>query len=191
MYLLNVNNFLEGYGHTVIYMKFKFKNLGLNYGIIDIKEASIPTIKDVPVDINGILDPSSIIEMYNINSLNRELANYYDQVVLNDIIIGTMDSVSIQKYFNFLNNIYFSLGNKKLEKFLYDSIAIILGYYPSLKVTESDYNQLFSDKRVVLILAYSWLWSIRILICAIILYLITISIFFFKKNYSKNQYKNQ
>lgn len=181
LHFLPVDNFIDGYGHTVLYMKFKFQNLDPNYGIIDIKEAGIPTFNGVPIDIDELLDPRYDIDLYELNFMNRERINYYEQELLNNNIIAVIESKSIRKYFKFLDKIYVSLGNEKFEKLVYDSIAIIFGYFPFVNVSDSDYQTLFLDKWLVLVLAYTWLWGIRLFIILIIMYLVTIPIFFFKK----------
>jgi len=98
VYMLPVDNFLFGYGHTLLQMEFKFKDLNLQYGIIDFREAVIPTIQGIPKGINELNDPRSSIELYEINSLNRERMNYFDQSYLVNKVFGTVRSEEIKRY---------------------------------------------------------------------------------------------
>jgi len=179
IHLLPLDNFLDGYGHTVLYMNFRLNDSDIQEGIVDIFEASIPTVQGLPIDIDELITSRGNIELYTINSLNRERFNYFRQSYLEDKVLGSVNSEEIQRYFNFLENIYISLGNEELEKLVYDSLAIIFGYFPNTIVTKTDFNQLFHGKWLIVTLAYGWLWSIRIVLLITISYMIILPIIIF------------
>jgi len=80
-----------------------------------------------------------------------------------------------------LDNIYVPVVNEKFEKLVYDSIAIIFGYFPTTEVSKTDYNQLFNGNWLTLILACIWLYSVRLLIFVSETYFISLPMLFLFK----------
>jgi len=160
---LHRNDFLDGVGHVVVQTTYKLE--GENHsGIIDLLEGGLPKNGEKFLDLKDLIrgDMDNVLIM-PFNDDKDDLSPYYGEF-LNNSIIGVITYKEVEEYFDFLKSIYLPLGNKKLEKYIYDGIAILTGKYPYIYVNNTDYNILFKDKKHLKYLYSTFLYMLRFFI---------------------------
>ena len=168
VHLMPPDGFLNGQGHTVVSTPYTIKDIK-KYGIVDVYEGGLPQNNNEFVDVNNLrtggFDNPLILSL---NSKKDSNTPYYEDF-LNKAIVGIIKSEEVKSYFNFIDYIYVPLGNKRIEKILYDGLSVVLGYYPNIYVLEDDFDTLLRENKANRILAITLLTSIRIFIVLSIL----------------------
>lgn len=155
------DDFLLGAGHTVIRVPMERKGKSF-VGILDILNAGIPVSTDVPVDLPA-LRKTPKISIASLNPLRMPQQVYYQPAFLNSTVNGCIDSQQVQIYFSFLDRYYVPIGSERLEKYLYDGLAVFAGAYPSIRVSPQSFETLFGQRMWVYYGFKSALWLFRIL----------------------------
>ena len=167
VHFLARDGFLQGKGHVSMETTFRFANKNVT-GIVDILEGGIPLWNDQALTLNDL--KTGTVEEANIQSFNPlkdDRSKYYTNHFLQNAVIGIMTSREIASYFHFLTTVYVPLGNETLEKYVYDGLSVITGYYPVVHVSREDYRILFQNHQQVKLLSIVLLWSIRLLVVII------------------------
>jgi hypothetical protein len=164
VHLLSPNVFLKGVGHTVLNMPYQLDGEN-RYGVVDIFNAGLPTSNREPITIDQLrtgklIQPGVLL----LNSGRIPQLSFY-QCFLDDSALALIENSEIDDYFKFMDSIYFSLGNTKIEKYFFETISFALGKYPNLYVANSDYDRLFTgNNKYIRYMALGLTWSIRFLI---------------------------
>jgi len=172
VHLLPPDGFLNGDGHTVINTPYVINGKN-SYGIVDVHEGGLPQDNDLLIDLNSLRNANfSNPSILSLNPNKDEQSPYYGEF-LDNSIVGIIKSEEVDVYFNFIDKIYVPLGNKKIEKMLYDGLSVVFGYYPNIYVVQEDYFVLFEGNKATKILAHVLLISIRSLLLLLV-FLVTI-----------------
>lgn len=175
VHLLPPAGYLNGAGHTVVNAPYAINGEN-HYGIVDVFEGGLLQDNDRFVDVNTLRKAKfgnpSILSL-NPNSDDKSV--YYGEF-LDKAIIGIIKSDEIDTYFDFIDNIYVPLGNKKIEKMFYDGLAIVFGCYPNIYVLKDDSDALLRGNKVARLLSNVLLFSIRAFL-SLIVFLIAAHIF--------------
>ncbi len=168
VYILPPEDFLKGGGHMVVNMPFALDG-AREYGIVDVLEGGLPKSDGKFVDLEllekGSLTKPSILPM---NSAKDDQSKYYGEF-LDSSVIGIATSDEINAYFSFIEMIYVPLGRPRVEKMLYDSLAIVFGYYPTLCVAKEDAADLFAGHESTRFLAMVLLAAVRAFLALVVL----------------------
>lgn len=123
---------------------------------------------------SGRLENPSILALND--KMDGETDLYGDS--LSGSVIGIMRKEEVESYFSFIDKVWLPLGIKRLEKIVFDGIAVVLGYYPKTYVSEQDYNKLFEDNEAVRLASETLLMSIRLvfLMAIILIFLRTVGL---------------
>lgn len=97
-------------------------------------------------------------EFRSLTPLLNDDSPYYEKF-LDNVSIGYIPSREIDRYFDFIEHIYFPLGNDRLEKYLYDGLALLVGFLPKIYVP--NYEALVREHRFEILLQRSALWIER------------------------------
>ncbi len=142
IHIMPCDSFLKGEGHTVINTLFRFDGKD-HIGIVDVLEKGIPgtegrilTRKDL---MQGAIHKFSLVPLNN----NEDNKSPYYGNVLNNAVVGYIQADEVARYFSFIESVYLPLGSEKAEKYIYDGLSILLGCYPHIFVSKSDYKRLF------------------------------------------------
>ena len=73
---------------------------------------------------------------------------------LSGSVVGQVPQSEINKYFDFMDAVYVPFGNHRVEKIVYDFVAVLFNKYPNTYVSSYDYKRLFKGKYVIVITAY-------------------------------------
>lgn len=166
VHILSPNKFLKGVGHTVLNMPYQLDGES-RHGIVDVFNAGLPTSDREPITIDqlrsGKLTQPDIVLL---NSVRVPQMSFYESF-LDSSALAVIEDEEVDDYFKFMDSVYFSVGNTKIEKYFYETIAFTLGKYPNLYVANSDYDQLFSgSNKYIRYMALALTWSFRFLIVA-------------------------
>lgn len=108
-------------------------------GIIDLAGGGVPKFNNTIVDYFDLGNKDKIGDIYfdRINkNASKYYENYYKKEYLNKVQIGFTKSADVIRYFDFIEKVYIPLDNSKIEKMLYDGLAILLGQYYTIYVDE-------------------------------------------------------
>jgi hypothetical protein len=161
VHFLPFQSYFDGEGHTVINTVYNYQQHSHVVGIVDVIEGGLPqTENNRNLTINDLVvkDSWKPIHILSFNKIKDNKSEYYNQKYLKNIVIGVMTDAEIARYFRFIEYIYVPLGSAKLEKYLYDGLALFFGAYPSIYVTQySALGQPLFDR----VFYKSALWLIR------------------------------
>lgn len=187
IHLLNKSNgmFLLGAGHTVIRTPLQeegFKGVGL----VDVQMGGVLVNKMVSaLDIPDLVIPTTR-KLYQLN-MSSEFQKiplysnlYSDSYILEKVVVSCIYSEDVQHYFQFLETIYIPLGSEKIEKYVFDGLALLFGFYPTINVTQIKFDELYLDGvGIKYVVHRTALFSLRLgVTLAIILVLSYIFLFF-------------
>lgn len=161
--LLPVENFIRGSGHVLSRTKYLYRGEA-RVGLIDVLEGGLPSKDGVPIDLAQLM--SAVPFTVNITPLNVRCdrqSDYYG-TFLETAVVAVADSRDIQRYFRWVETVYVPTGNPKLERFLCNASAIVLGRFPRLHVSETDFDRLIAPNFGVYMIAKTMTWATRALL---------------------------
>ncbi len=158
IHLLPRDRFLIGGGHTVMRMRYRYQGIE-RVGIVDLLEAALPVSASGYADIDTLVaGPLVDFRFELLNSETDGVSDYYGDF-LEDAVLAYIPADEIARYFRFLEAVYVPLGSERLEKHVYDGLALMLGFYPSIFVPE--YARLVEGREVEWFTYRSVLWVLR------------------------------
>ncbi len=137
VHVLPRRSFLDGAGHTVVRTRYRTNGTSA-VGIVDVLEGGLPTSRGRALDIEHL--GAGAVEDFAIRSLNPKkdaTSDFYDSL-LDTSTVGWIAAADVRRYFAFLERVHVPLGAPKLEKYLCDGAAVLLGFYPSIQVASLD-----------------------------------------------------
>lgn len=161
--LLPVGNFIRGSGHVLVRTKYLYRGEE-RVGLIDMLEGGLPAKDGSPIDLDQL--KTAIPFTINIAPLNVRCdrqSDYYG-TFLETAVIAVSDSEDIRRYFRWVEKVYLPTGNPKLERFLCNASAIVLGRFPRLHVSEADFDKLVAPVFGVYLIAEAMTWATRALL---------------------------
>lgn len=167
VHILPVDGFLDGHGHTVVSACFELDE-NLHHGIVDVLEGGVVADNSEPIDLEDLID--SRIDNPSIISLSEykdEESRFFGDY-LDNCVISIQKYNDIKTYNDFIETVYFSLGSAVAEKYLFDALAIVLGYYPPQYVTAESSYKLFKNNQAQRFIALSLLFSSRLFLISFI-----------------------
>lgn len=171
IHLLPEEDFLQGEGHSVLRVPYQL-NGEKRIGIVDVMEGGIPMEDGDFLHLSDLAHPP--LKQFSINYLNYSQDHADDDLsAYNDtrMITGYIPDDEVARYFTFIEKIYIPLGSKKLEKYVYDGMSMLLGYYPKIHVVK--YDQLYQHHNVTRLFYSMLLELLRITIVLILIFIIT------------------
>ncbi len=164
VHLLIPDKFLDGKGHVVVNTTYYLSGK-LYDGIVDMTEGGLPSYDRKYVDINDMLNGNIDQTDFQIATLNQKVNNrskYYGDF-LTEAVIGITPASEVNAHFALIKAIYMPLGSKKIEKFIYDGLALIAGIHPSIYVLPNEFARLYAHSGLRRWLNIFALWMVRIL----------------------------
>ncbi len=145
-------SFLDGSGHAAVQIKYNNENI-----IIDINEAGIPLNNETYLSIDDFDSiTSENLNQLKLNKVSDQFNQYFNKEIISKSEIGKVRQKELEDYFRFIENIYVPLGNSKLEKIFYDSLALLFGFFPSTYVSKEFFiffkNEIFFENLIAHIL---------------------------------------
>lgn len=150
VHLMPKSSFLRGGGHTVLELGYAI-NGAEKVALVDILEAGLP------IDAEGnalrledlLLSQDGMVE-YDLIRLNRAKSGpsrYWNDAFISSATPGWISGNEVRDYFRFIDFLYFNFGSARLEKYLFDGLALLVGKLPTIYVTDTGFSDLFSYDR--------------------------------------------
>ena len=161
--LLPVDNFIRGSGHVLIRTKYLYRG-DQRVGLVDMLEGGLPEKDGSPIDLDQLRQANPFtITIAPLNIRCDRQSDYYG-TFLETAVIGVADSEDIRRYFRWVEAVYLPTGNPKLERFLCNASAIVLGRFPRLHVSEADFDRLVAPNFGIFLIAEAMTWATRTLL---------------------------
>ena len=136
VYVLPVDAFLAGQGHTVLRANLALPE-GPRVGLVDVAAAAVPRVAARVLDVEDISKALPAVYLDPLRPESEDWRNFYTPEYLGDAVIGRTSSAETARWFRFLDAIYIDLGlPEKLEKILYSGIGSVLGVQPPIHVDD-------------------------------------------------------
>lgn len=164
VHLLIPNKFLDGEGHVAIQTTYNLDST-VYEGVVDMYEGGLPSYQNRFINVNDMMTAGFNADDFKIYGLNQKVndrSRYYLEF-LDSAVVGLTPSSEVNAHFDWISSIFIPLGNRKLEKFVYDGLALEFGRHPKIYVSEADYQRLFTETSLRRFLNIAALWIIRIL----------------------------
>lgn len=177
VHLIEPSNFLQGWGHTVLHVPVSFRGREFA-GIVDLWEGGLVTANGEFVDLaslrKGELARPGVLSLNSrrdsTSAFNSRADQFYGDF-LDRAAVGVTNPDEVKAYFELLEAAHIPGADGKIKKMIYDSLAIVLGAYPSIEVDADDYERLFEGHGLVRFLGVTLLLSVRLLVVMLVLYL--------------------
>ena len=146
-------------GHAVIRLPMSFE--GREWiGLLDVLYRGIPRtggerFLDV-VDLTRGAVPD--FDFVRLNATKRKESPYFTDF-LDSRWVGYIPGREVSRYFSFVETLYVPLGSERLEKHVYDGLALLLGFFPTTYFPE--YDELMADHRREAVVFRASLWTLR------------------------------
>lgn len=150
IHLLAPEGFLFGNGHTTIAMPYEYKGV-MQVGVYDVLETGFPlnqqgqlaTISDV-IEANFPERDGLVLNPFG-GGVNRSVY-WSGGYIKNKGTLGVFKGSDVNRYFAITDTIYWPIGSKQFERYVYDGIALFFGYLPKLYISEVTYSRLTSAR---------------------------------------------
>lgn len=166
--LIPADGFMQGRGHTLVRTKYVLDGV-TRVGMIDILEGGVPALDRVPIDLPQLRESIPYtLKLLPLNVLVDDHSDYYGSF-LETANIGVVDHREIARYFRFVETIYVSLNDARLERFICNASAVVLGIFPQLHVSPTEFARLKAQSPGTFALAHALTWSARGFIVVVVL----------------------
>lgn len=168
VHLLRSPGFEVGTGHVALETALEFGGLKQS-AILDLFEGGILHDEDKLISVKDIVQGTyNDIRIIPLNKLRDDHANYYATEILANTVIGITPKNDMVRYFKFINRVYFDLDARNAEKYIYQGLALLSGYYPRILIDVQDAGRLFGEHQWQRRMANAILWSTRALVLVMI-----------------------
>jgi hypothetical protein len=134
VYLLHEETFLEGKAHTLLRVRYLIDG-GVRRGLVDIVGGGLPLSRNRYITIHDLEGGGLLnLNMRHLNSQPTSDDTQYFGRFLDQAEIGYVPGWQVNRYFKFIRAVYIPLGSAKVEKYLYDGLAVLSGMYPTVYV---------------------------------------------------------
>lgn len=132
IHLMPRDNFLDGAGHTILRTRLRYRGME-QPAIVDVLAGGLPMTAGRPIDVDQLGGPVRDFALASFNDRKPERSPYYGRF-LEDSSVGVISGREVAAYYRFLETVYVPLGNQRLEKYVYDGLALLAGRYPEIHV---------------------------------------------------------
>ncbi|MDZ7697242.1 MAG: hypothetical protein U5R49_10075 [Deltaproteobacteria bacterium] len=158
IHFLPPNSFLKGGGHVALRVPYILNDGIKRIGVVDLAEGGIPQCDGTSIDISELGKCSSRISILRLPHDKSSFSQYYGKEYLNRVFIGRTPSTDVVRYFRFIEAVHIEVGSEKLEKLIFDGLAVLLGFYYPIYVAPD----FFRGHKVEHAFFVAILWLIRI-----------------------------
>jgi len=162
LHLLRVPGFPSGEGHVSLEVALQLDGEPKS-AILDLLEGGVLQNDDGYISSADLIEdtPQGIIIRPFHPKKDRRSA-YYTYKNLARTVLGFTPKKEVARYFKFVDALYINLGHRSLERYLFDSTALLLGIFPNIYVNAEDLTRIDEFYSVDRILSIFLLWAVRI-----------------------------
>jgi hypothetical protein len=135
VHLMRPSTFLVGTGHTVLRTRFRLEGQE-QVGIVDIFAGGVPRAGGRFLDVDDLRRGPIPDLTFSSWGGRPDRARQFYRDGLGEVEIGWIPGQEVAEYFDFVQRFYVPLGNRLLEKYVYDGLALLLGRYPEIHVSD-------------------------------------------------------
>tara|TARA_Y100001968_G_C19450834_1_gene768472 strand:- start:140 stop:1045 length:906 start_codon:yes stop_codon:yes gene_type:complete len=170
--------FLKGGGHTLKLIRLEDKDI-----VVDYLEGGFPLKCGNFINLQGLKSgPNGCdIGFLSVNYRKDNVNNFVTTKSMNENAIGILSQLEVDRYHRFLETIHIPLFNKRLEKIVFDSIAMFTGNYPSTYVEFNDWKILLGARFGLILIAKIWIYSFWISFLLLIYFSIIKAVYIMNK----------
>lgn len=173
VHLLKMPGFIDGEGHVALEAAMVIDGVRRS-AVLDLLEGGILTDGSKIISSKDLLSGEyEQIRVIPYHETRDEKSRYYQSEQLKNTVLGFTPDEEIQQYFSFIETIYLDLGNKGIERYVFDGMALLIGLYPKIHVSETDANKIKEEFGTAQILSTILLWTIRLVVLSFFLYVIS------------------
>lgn len=133
-------------------------------GILDLGERGVAFKDDRSARLRDIRDGGvKGISISRLAPYRPEGPTFYERVP-GKVLVGVITAGDCRKYYDFLSSVYFPLGNGKLEKYLYEAIALVAGRYPPVYIKTEEAHALDRGDSFWRMASVAFLWYLRVVL---------------------------
>ena len=174
VHLLRIPGFTDGKGHVALETSLLVENEN-HKGILDILEGGVLTDGQAIVSARDLINRShGDISVISYHRTRDDRSAYYQAENLDKTVIGFSPDEEVADYFDFVSALYINLGNRSVERYLYDGLALLTGNFPSIRVDERGYDRIMKHYAVARSCSHLVLWLLRL--SAVLCALFTVSV---------------
>ncbi len=141
IHFLPPNSLFSGGGHVAVRVPYQLNNDTV-VGILDIAGGGVPLLDGIGADYGDAQKTEPNLEFIRVSDKAPiYFKNYYTNEFLNSVYLGFTPASGVKRYFRFIENFYVPLGNDKLEKMVYDGLALFSGQYYDIYTDEELLSQ--------------------------------------------------
>lgn len=145
IHLLKMPGFVDGEGHVALEAAMTI-NGNNQSAVLDLLEGGVLSNgSEILSAADLLVGNNEQIKVIPYHPSRDDKSRYYEKAQLENTLLGFTPNEEIERYFNFIETIYLDLGHKKIERYLFDSIALLLGMYPKIYISVED--QITIDKQ--------------------------------------------
>ena len=141
VYILPLETFLNGQGHTVLRANLALPE-GPRVGLVDVAAAAIPREAGRALDVRDFQDAVPAVYLDPLRPESEDWTIFYSPEFLSDAVIGRTNRADTARWFRLLDAIYLDFGlPEKVDKIIYVGIGVLLGELPLIHVTNLEVLQ--------------------------------------------------
>jgi hypothetical protein len=128
IHFLPPESLFDGDGHVALRVPYRLSNIK-QIGVVDLVEGGIPQCSGISIDISELRRCNSPIAILRLTNDKSSFSQYYGREYLDRIFIGRTPSADVARYFRFIETVHIDVGSEKLQKLIFDGLALLLGFY--------------------------------------------------------------
>jgi hypothetical protein len=158
IHMLNPAGLQLGEGHTVIRVRYQLDD-SERLGLVDMVSGGLLQVGERELDVEVLnAGPVEDLAFRPLNAAARSPLEYFSNR-LNASVVAYVPSSEVRRYYDFLNAVYLPLGHEKVEKYVFDGMALLLGFLP--RVYMPRYEAFMSELDHEPALYRASLWTLR------------------------------
>jgi hypothetical protein len=136
LHLMRPSMFLTGKGHTVLRTKFRLAGRE-QVGLVDILAGGLPRSGARFLDVDDLRRLPVPDLAFSSWGGRPEVAERFYRRRLDEIEVGWIPAQEVAEYFAFIERVYVPFGSRRLEKYVYDGLALLFGRFPEIHVSDA------------------------------------------------------
>ena len=146
VHFLPADALFSGDGHVALRVPYLYRGRS-GAGVLDPAGGGVPLAGGRVLDYPELPASAAMATFVQIN--NRalpEYAGYYSADYLRTVSIGITPAAAVERYFRFIETIYLPFHKPRLEKMLYDGMALLSGSYYPIYVDKAFFDRIRLEK---------------------------------------------
>ncbi len=129
VHILLPETFTKGWAHTILFSKIRH-NGREERALVDLLFGGLPRSGNRLLELDDIRHgPVQGFSFEHLNDRKIDASSYYGDY-LKGAVVGVRTATDVKEYFHFISSIHVDLKSARLEKYIFDGLAVLFGKYP-------------------------------------------------------------